>query len=349
MRRSSKVWVWAGTLLLSVLLACGPKSMKARIADGERISDRAAAALDDGEKALAAGDLDRAEDRVRDAERALADPDVATNPESELLKTRLADLKAKVPEARWQRHKEELAKKVAARREIISKSVTQFRRAIGELEEKPGDRAALQAARDAARRVRDDVEWDKDLPAKDLEFKGYLDGLRQDLEDGNKALATAEKVMELVDGPLRARDEAAAASGKAKAEKQPDEKVKLFTQAQDGFRRCAEDAERAIAATPALEKATVTSQPKPATGAAVVKECQQQAEATGKLLASAKKVADAAAKKAELARKKAEAAEKRKAEAEARKAELARKKAEAAEKRKAEAEARKKKKQSAQR
>jgi len=323
MRRSCAAWVWAGALL--VLLAplgsgCGPKTMKARMEAGERASDRGGEALDEADKLLKAGDLERAEERVKEADRALSDPDVMTNPEAELLKTRLAELKVKIPEERKRREAEELARKVAARREVVARSVTAFRKAIAAMEGKPGDRGALQAARDAAKKVHDDVEWDKDLPAKDPEFKGYLDGLRQDLEDGDKALATAEKTMEFVDGPLKSRDDAAAGVAKARTEKNPDEKVNLLVAAQDGYRRCAEDGKKAIAATPALEKATVATEPRSLTGGNLIKECQKQVESSGKLLASAKKVAAAAAKKAELARKKAEAAEKKKAAAEAKRA-----------------------------
>ena len=144
--------------------------------------------------------------------------------------------------------------------------------------------------------------------------------LRQDLQDGDKALETAEKAMAFIDGPLKAREDAAAAVAKARAEKDPAEKVKQLADAQDGFKRCADEGEKAIAATPALEKTTVAVSPKALTSALVVKECKAQIDSTGKLLASAKKVADAAAKKAELARKKAEAAEKKKAAAAAKKA-----------------------------
>jgi hypothetical protein len=306
-------------LLLTLAAGCGPKTMKARMEAGERQSDRAAGALDDADKALAAGDFDRADERVKEADRTLSDPDVMTNPEAELLKTRLSELKVKVPAARKQREAEELAKKVAARREVIAKAVTQFRRDISKLEGKPGDRAALQAARDAAKKVHDEMEWDKDLQSKDAEFKGYVDGLRQDLQDGDKALATAEKVMAFIDGPVKLREDAAAAMVKARAEKVPDEKVKQLTEVQDAYKRCAADAERAFADAQGLDKATVVSSPRPLTGALVVKDCKAQEGAAGKLLASAKKAADLAAKKAEIARKKAEAAEKKKAAAEAKK------------------------------
>jgi hypothetical protein len=293
--------------------------MKARMESGERLSDRAAGALDEADKALAAGDYDRADDRAKEAERSLSDPDVMTNPESDLLKNRLTELKVKIPAARKQHEKDELAKKVGARREVIAKAVTQFRKDLAGLDQKPGDRAALQAARDAAKKVHDEMEWDKDLPQKDPELKGYLDGLRQDLQDGDKALATAEKAMAFIDGPVKLRDDTTAALAKAKAEKDPDAKVKQLTDAQDAFKRCAADGEKAFTDAPGLEKATVVATPKPLTGGLVVKDCKSQETLTGKLLVSAKKAADLAAKKAESAKKKAEAAEKKKAAAEAKK------------------------------
>jgi len=307
-------------ILLLCLTACGPKTMKARVESGEHLSDRAAGALDEADKALAAGDYDRADDRLKEADRALADPDVMTNPESDLLKGRLTDLKVKIPAARKQHEKDELAKKVTARREVISKAVTQYRRDLAKLDEKPGDRGALQAARDAGKKLHDEMEWDKDLPQKDPEFKGYLDGLRQDLQDGDKSLATAEKAMAYIDGPVKARDDAAAALTKAKAEKDPAEKLKQLTDVQDAFKRCVSDSEKAFADAPGLEKATVVASPRPLTGALVVKDCKAQETVTGKLLVYAKKAADLAAKKAEIAKKKAEAAEKKKAAAEAKKA-----------------------------
>src|SRR5687767_5737118 len=111
MRMTSTAWVLAGALLALGAIGCGPKTMRARMEAGERQSDRASEAMDDADKAVAAGDLNRAEGRLKEAERALADPDVATNPESELHKTRLNELKAKIPEIRKQREAEELAKK----------------------------------------------------------------------------------------------------------------------------------------------------------------------------------------------------------------------------------------------
>jgi colicin import membrane protein len=168
-----------------------------------------------------------------------------------------------------------------------------------------------------------------------------VEGLRQDLQDGDKAIATAEKAVAFIDGPVKAHGDAAAAIAKAKEEKDPAAKVKQLTEVQDAYKRCAEDGEKALADAPGLDKATVVTSPKPLTGALIVKECKAQAEVAGKLLVPAKKIADAAARKAELEEKKKAAAEAKKAAAEAKKEELAKKKAELEEKKKAAAEAKK--------
>src|SRR4051812_39066267 len=119
MKRSASVVLWVASALLVLSAAgCGPKTMKARVADGERQSDRAAGALDDADKAVAAGELARAGEGMKEPARALSDPDVMPTPEADLLKGRLADLKVKTPAIRQQREKDEVTKKVAARREV---------------------------------------------------------------------------------------------------------------------------------------------------------------------------------------------------------------------------------------
>jgi hypothetical protein len=279
------------------LVACGPKSMKARIADGERLSDRAGTAMDEAERALAAEDPGRAEERLAEAERALADPDVMTNPESDLLKSRLAELKPRPAELRKELERRELEKKVAARREVVARAVTAFRKALASASGRP-ERAPVQAAREAARKVRDEVEWDKDLPAREPELKAYLDGIRQDLEAGEKELQLAERTIELVEGPVRDHDEALGRVQRGKAEKKLEERLSLYSEAQDRYRRCAEAADRMLGQWPELQKASLTAGGKPATLAGLVKQCKAQVEGTGKLVAATRKAAEAAAKKA---------------------------------------------------
>lgn len=313
MNRSRMRMLWAVALAGwcgAGLVACGPKSMKARIADGERISDRASSMMDDAERAIAAQDLKRADEKLAEAERALADPDVMTNPESDLHKTRLAELKAKVPALRQELDRIELEKKVADRRELIARSVTAFRKALGSASSKP-ERGTVQAARDAARKVRDDVEWDKDLPARDPEFKGYLDGIRQDLEAGEKELQVAEHTMELLDGPVREYDEAVSRVQRGRAEKKLEDRLALYTEAQDRFRKCVEGLDRMLGQWPDIQKASFTAGGKPATPAGLTKLCQAQADGTGKLVASTQKAVDAAAKRAAAAEARRAAAEER--------------------------------------
>ncbi len=286
------------------LAACGPKSMQAKIREGEHLSDRATEALDEADKALQAYELDRAEDRLRDAEDALSRPEVSTNPESDLLKSRLDELKAKVAPARAELARRELAKKVDARRDIISKSVTAFRKALMESERKL-DRASVQAARDAARKVTEDIDWDKGLQEKDSEFKAYTEGIRQDLASSAQELSTTERTIEFLEGPLKDHDDAAARAEQARTEKKPDVRLEHYKFAVDRFRQCDANAQKMIQATAALENAAIEDAGKPTTPGKIARTCAFEAKRLEVKLAATQKAADAAAKKAARAAEKA--------------------------------------------
>lgn len=309
MLRRCTVMAFAATLTFS-LAACGPKTMQAKIREGERLSDRATEALDDAAKALQAYELDRAEDRLRDAEDALSRPEINTNPESELLKSRFEELKAKIPAAREELARREIAKKVAARREIISKSLTAFRKALLESERKL-DRAAVQEARDAARQVTDDIEWDKGLQEKDSEFKAYVEGIRQDLASSEQELSMTERTIEFLEGPLKDHDDAAARADQARTEKNLDVRLEHFKFAVDHFRQCDANAQKMIQATAALENAAIEDAGKPTTPGKIARACATEAKRLEVRLAATQKAVDAAAKKAaRAAEKAARAAEK---------------------------------------
>jgi len=309
MLRRCTVMAFAAGLALA-LGACGPKSMQAKIREGEHLSDRATEALDDAERAIEAYELDRAEDRLRDAENALSKPEISTNPESELLKSRFEELKAKIAPAREELARREIAKKVGARREIIAKSVTAFRKALLESERKL-DRASIQEARDAARKVNEDIAWDRELQEKDPEFKAYTEGIRQDLEGSAQELSMTERTIEFLEGPLKDHDEAAARAEQARTEKKLDVRLEHLKLAVDRFRQCDANAQKMLQATAALENAAIEDAGKPTTPGKISRTCAAEAKKLEVKLAATQKAVDAAAKKAaRAAEKAARAAEK---------------------------------------
>src|SRR4051812_11706210 len=112
---------WVSTLLVCVALtACGPKSMRAKMKEGEDQADRVSSLLDDAEKALREREPDPAERKLREADEILQRPEIATNPDAEMLKDRLHTLQPQVAQVRAEKEREELARRVAHRREVIA-------------------------------------------------------------------------------------------------------------------------------------------------------------------------------------------------------------------------------------
>jgi len=305
-------WRMACALALAlVALGCGPKSMSARMASGERLCDRASAALDDAEKALADLDVERAEKRLGDAKEALANPDIAVYPEADSVQDRFKELQAKIAPARAERERRATGKLVEARRAVISKSVTAFRKALAELDRRAGDRTALGAVREAGRKVREDADWQHELQDKDADFKAYCDSVKQDVEAAQADLALAERAADFAEGPAREHDAAFAQAEKAQGEKAPDARLALYRDAGDRFRHCGEDAEKLLAAAPGLEKVTLSAGGKPASPAAIAKACKAEAPRMDKAAAAAQKALDLEAKRAARAAAKQQRGKKR--------------------------------------
>lgn len=306
-RRAVVAWV----VCAAMLAACGPKTLQARMREGENLADEAARHLDEAEKALREQDANRAESELKDADRALKHPSLSTNPDQELLLARYNELLPRVAEVRAEKERQEIARRVDHRREVIGKSVKVFRKAIIELERDPADRASIDAARKAANEMNADLDWESELQSKDAEFKSYVEAMKIDLRDANKELAMAERAVEFVDGPVRDHDEALSATERAKAEAKLDQRLKLYQDASERYRRCNERALALIGGTPGLDAASITAGGKPATPALVAKSCDANAKGVQKLIASTQKALDLEAKKAAKAAAKAEAAAKR--------------------------------------
>jgi hypothetical protein len=289
--------ILAGAMVAVAAMACAPR-MGARVSQGERLADRAAALLDDAEKALNEKKADEAESKLRDADRMLKEPKAATSPDWGTLVERHKALESQVGETRLEKARSEIAQRVAQRREVIAKSVKAFRLAITELELHPSDRATIEAARRAANQMNADIDWDKELPEKDAEFKSYVAALAIDVQNASKQLALAERAVEFAQGPVRDHDEAAAIVARAKAVKKLDARLKGLQEGQDRYRRCNQSATALFAANPGLEKAAFAISGRPSTGAAIAKSCDAQSQSLEKRIAATQKALEAWEKKA---------------------------------------------------
>lgn len=296
----------AGAVVLAV--GCGPRTMQARVEAGERHADRASALMDEAQRALDALEPDRAQDRLREAKEQLSDRDVETNPEAEMLRSRLSQLEARLPEVRAQKARNELAKKVAERKQVIDASLSKLRAAVAEL--KPGvtDRSVVRAARDGIRRVRDDIAWKKELQSEDAAFGQYVEALGVELESTERTIDLAEKAAAFEEGPVHALESATALADKAKAETQLAERLKLENDALAQYRACADAAKKQLADDLGLERTQVKVAGKLTAPPDVRKACEAGVTAQQKLAAATQKGLDREAKRQALAEEKAKKA-----------------------------------------
>lgn len=281
-----------------MMIACAPKGTRARVSHGERLGDEASSLLDDAEKALSDLDADRAEKKLREADRILKEPAASRNPDFALLVERHKALEPRVGETRAEKARAEVAAKVNRRREVIAKSVKTFRLAITEVELHPADRGAIEGARRAANQMNADIDWEPELQEKDPEFKSYVQALKIDVQNASKQLVFAERAVEFADGPARDHDEAVALVARAKGEKALDSRLARLQEAKERFARCNQRALTMIAATPGLDKAAIRPSGRPSTGAAIASACEAQGGSLDKRIAATQKILDERAKRA---------------------------------------------------
>ena len=296
MRRTNSTLAGAVVVALAVI-ACAPKS-KHRVSEGERLADQAASLLDEAERALNEKNADDAEWKLRDAHRVLQQPKAASSPDWGSLVDRHKALESRVGETRAQKASDEIAQRVARRREVIAKSVKAFRLAITDLEINPSDRRNIDAARRAGNQMNADIDWEKELQEKDSEFKSYVDALKIDVQTATKQLALAERAVEFAEGPARDHDEAAAMVTRAGADKKLEARVRGLQEAQERYRRCSKSASALLAANPGLEKAAITVSRRRSTAAAVGEACEERGKSLDKRIAAAQKMLEEREKRA---------------------------------------------------
>ena len=291
-----------GTLVCAVLTlavsACAPKGGRVKLSEGERLTDKASEMLDDAEKALNEVDADLAERKLKEADQLLKNPRASNSPDWALLVERYKALEPRVGETRAEKARQAVAQRVEQRRAVIAKSVKTLRLAVVDLEHNPADRPRAEAVRRAAAQVESDIGWDRDLPAKDPEFKSYVDALKIDLQDAQKQLALADRAAEFAQGPARDHDEAAAIVARIRADKKLDARLAHLQEARQRYVQCNQRAASMIGANPGLEKSVIYVSGRPSTASGIAKSCDAQAKSLEKRIASLQKVlAKQAAKK----------------------------------------------------
>ncbi len=282
----SAVHSWPIVLLLGLLLAaCGPKNLKERTRHGEKLSDEASSLLDEAEKDLRNMDPDGAEDPLKDAQELLSHPDVELSPESEMLRSRLSELKARVGPTREEKARKELEAAVDKQRDAIVQAMSDVSSALEELERKDAGPSQVKAVHDAVERTRNRLKDGEKLEAKSEDYAASVRRTEQRLEQATAKARSVQQVIDFVSGPATTRQEAEELVKKAKTEKDPDKQLSLYTDARDRFQRCGETAKQLIAKAPELEKSPIQVAGQTTTPKAVISGCGTRADSLQKTVA----------------------------------------------------------------
>lgn len=274
-------------LLLVVLAACGPRTLKERTVYGERRADEAALRLGEAERELRAQRPERAQEPLRKAQELLAHPDVDLSPEAELLRSRLAELREAEGLVRQELGRRQLAAEVERQRESVVQAREQFAATLEPLEQPGASPQQVEAARRALGQVRERLQQGKELEAKDPDYAASARSTEERLRQGEALIRRTELRQVFASGPLVAYSDALALE--ALARKDRAQQLPLLTQARDRYLQCSESANKLLAEFPGLEPLPFATEKGSATARAVASECKARTEALGRTVAKLEK------------------------------------------------------------
>lgn len=296
--RPSAIPSWLAPLLLGVLLAaCGPKNLKERTRHGEKLSDEAAPLLDDAERDLGKMDADHAEAKLKEAQKLLSHPDIELSPEGEMLQSRYSELQARLAPTRQEKTRRDLDAAVDKQRDNIVKAMDEVSTAMEALEKKDAGRPQVDAALKAVDRTRERLKEGKPLEAKSEDYAASVRRTEQRLDQTVAKARSVQQVVDFVSGPATTRQEAEALVKQAKAEKDPDKQLALYTDARNRFQQCGETAKQLIAKTPELEKSAIQVEGQTTTPKSVASSCGTRADSLQKTVAKLEQAKAAREKK----------------------------------------------------
>lgn len=289
---------WLIPLLLGLLLAaCGPKSLKDRTRHGEKLTDEASELLDEAERALRNMNPDRAESPLKHAQTLLSHPDIELSPESGMLQSRLAELKARVGPAREEKARREFEAAVDKQRDAIVMAMLDVSNAVEAIDRKDPSLEQHQTLLDAIERTRAKLKEGKKFEAKSEDYAASVRRTEKRLEDAAATAQSAKVVIDFVYGPAANLLRAEEAVKKAKAERDPDQQLAFYTDARDRFQQCGETARQLIAKTPILENRSIVVAEQTTTTKAVMSGCDTRASALQKTVTRLEKAKAAREKK----------------------------------------------------
>lgn len=291
-------------LVALVVCACGPKSMKARMAASEKRSAELEELLQRAEKEMAELEPTRAQSLLDDARAVSNGPDISLHPEHEMLKDRLAADEKQLPQVKRAREKRDLDEAVAKQRAALEPRLAQWKSALAATEARNVTVRQVKDARAAEDEVREVLADGASLIERDAAYTALAKDVRAQLEKAEPALTLAMGKATFIEEVGEVKAKAAAALKLAKKAPVPDDKKDAATDALDQLKRCSERGKPQVAAVAGLGKAPVLVDGAVTTPEVVLSWCSAQVKDAQKLIADADKAIAAAAVKAKAKAKK---------------------------------------------
>lgn len=212
--------------------------MQARLRDAERLADRAQAHLDKAEKAMAALEPKDMASALEDAKETLGEKDIELYPDAQLHIDKLKELEGQLPRVKAEREKRDLDRRLNAARDKIVPRVQALLEAIEANVPSAPSRDVIRKLESKAKSVKEAVDDDLDLFAKDADFAAWAKSQLSKAEKGLDGVVHAKKGLAFVEGPVAAWKEALSLQSEAKAEKSPVDKASTLKKARIAFSIC---------------------------------------------------------------------------------------------------------------
>lgn len=230
--------VVGGVIAALLISACGPKTMEARMRDAERSADKASASLDDAEQAATQLEPKKMQSALENAREKLSEKDAELHPETAMHLDRLKELEARLPQVKAEREKRDLELRLNKARERVVPRVQAMLDAQEALTPSAPTLAQIDKLEDEAKDLKEAVDDEQDLFAKDADFAAWAKSQRHKVDKALEAAGRARKAVSFVEGPVVAYRDALALQRQAKDKKALAEKQAALEQARAKLATC---------------------------------------------------------------------------------------------------------------
>ena len=230
--------VLGGFFAAVLLVACGPKTMDARLRDAEKLADRASVHLDAAEKAMGTLEPKAMASALEDAKQVLAEKDIELYPEAQMHLDRYQELAARLPEVKAEREQRDLQQRLNAARDKLVPRVQALLEAQEAIKPTAPTRAAVDTLESRAKSVRDAVDEDLDLFVKDADFAAWAKSQRTKVDKALELGGRARKGVGFLEGPVVDWQAGLSLQKDARGKKAPADKEPLLRESRTRLSAC---------------------------------------------------------------------------------------------------------------